>query len=319
MEIRKLIKFGSSSHVLALPHKWLKEHNLNKGDMVYISRNNNNELVISPELKKEIEEIKKTTINIDGKSSRRISREILIAYINGFNIIDIIGKELNIKAKKVKDFIHRLIGLEVLEQTSQKIVAKQLVSTINIKEFSILNKFLMQADRIIQSMFNDTRDIIIDTKQNSRIINYKHIFQRDEDVNRLIFLIFKAVRYMGSKQIETKKLVNFWLLADLIEEIGDAIKRIARLFIKLRLNKQERSDLYNLFNEIKENYVLAFKSVMKEDINMALVQAEEKEKLMCNCNKILRKHKKQEFPLIIEKFKSLIDKIRDLRRIIYLL
>src|SRR3989344_3681096 len=47
-EPRKIIKFGNSSHVISLPSSWVKENNLSKGDIVFIEKNGNNELIILP-------------------------------------------------------------------------------------------------------------------------------------------------------------------------------------------------------------------------------------------------------------------------------
>ena len=46
-KFRKIIKFGTSSFVLSLPIDWTKKNNLGKGDLVSISENVNNELVLS--------------------------------------------------------------------------------------------------------------------------------------------------------------------------------------------------------------------------------------------------------------------------------
>ena len=41
MEFRKLIKFGKSSFVISLPKKWLEKNKLKKGDLLYVSENEN--------------------------------------------------------------------------------------------------------------------------------------------------------------------------------------------------------------------------------------------------------------------------------------
>jgi len=51
MNIRKLVKSGSTSHTIALPKDWLTKNNLKKGDMLYI-KEENNEINISSEEKK---------------------------------------------------------------------------------------------------------------------------------------------------------------------------------------------------------------------------------------------------------------------------
>src|SRR3989344_1490978 len=101
MEKRKLIKFGSSSHVLSIPNYWLKKHKLKKGDLLYFEENKNGELILFPELVGE-ESLKKITIKAENKSLERLGREVLSAYINNFNVIIIIGSNLNAIMKDIR-------------------------------------------------------------------------------------------------------------------------------------------------------------------------------------------------------------------------
>jgi len=83
-EPRKIIKFGNSSHVISLPSSWVKENNLSKGDIVFIEKNGNNELIILPS-KDDMsysEKERKIIISVDGKDPETLRREITSAYIN---------------------------------------------------------------------------------------------------------------------------------------------------------------------------------------------------------------------------------------------
>ena len=53
METRKLIKFGGSSHIIAIPNAWIKKNSLGKGDTIYIEENGNNELILHPSIKEQ--------------------------------------------------------------------------------------------------------------------------------------------------------------------------------------------------------------------------------------------------------------------------
>ena len=94
MEYRKLIKFGNSSHIISLPNSWVKKNKLRKGDLIYYTENGNNELVLNPKLKDEKQGVTEIMIDITNKNLNEMRREIHSAYINNFNTINIIGKDL---------------------------------------------------------------------------------------------------------------------------------------------------------------------------------------------------------------------------------
>ena len=91
MEYRKLIKFGNSSHVISIPNNWVKKNKLKKGDLIYFEENGKGELILNSELKKEEHQLKEITINVNNKEASTIQREIMNAYINDIDIINIIG------------------------------------------------------------------------------------------------------------------------------------------------------------------------------------------------------------------------------------
>jgi bifunctional DNA-binding transcriptional regulator/antitoxin component of YhaV-PrlF toxin-antitoxin module len=51
-EVRRLIKFGDSSHVVSIPKDWIEKNNLQKGDLIFLDENEFGQLLISPDQKK---------------------------------------------------------------------------------------------------------------------------------------------------------------------------------------------------------------------------------------------------------------------------
>ena len=82
---RKLIKHGLSSLTVALPMKWLKDHDLKKGESINIAQEGNN-LVLSTE---EALKIEKVSIDVT-----KLDRTSLLLYLQslyrfGYNEIEI--------------------------------------------------------------------------------------------------------------------------------------------------------------------------------------------------------------------------------------
>ena len=114
MEYRKLIKFGNSSHIISLPNNWVKKNKLKKGDLIYLEENGNNELVLNSEIKKERIEPKEIVIDLANKDNDEIKREIHSAYINNFNTINLVGRNLNTKEIMIRKIISNT-KLRILE------------------------------------------------------------------------------------------------------------------------------------------------------------------------------------------------------------
>src|SRR3989344_2437396 len=133
MEYRKIISFGKSSFVVSLPKTWVRQNKLHKGDLIYFDEQNN-DLLLQPK-KDERETLEKEIIiSIDGKDIRRVQRETIAAYIQNYKTIILQGDEVKEKAKILQSFIQNLVALEILEQDSKKIVAKDF---LNINDISL--------------------------------------------------------------------------------------------------------------------------------------------------------------------------------------
>ena len=74
-----------------MPKSWVIQNKLKKGDLVYLE-GKDNDLILSPRKENENIEEKSITILVDGKSLRRIQREIISAYIKDYNekILDLV-------------------------------------------------------------------------------------------------------------------------------------------------------------------------------------------------------------------------------------
>jgi phosphate uptake regulator len=266
MQIRKLVKAGAVSHTVSLPKSWIAKNHLKKGDLVYIRENSDNELLITPEIKEKRPIIKEINIHIVNKEFDTIQREITSAYVNNYATINIIDKELYKKIKEIRKILHNFIAMEITEQTSTKIVVKDL---LNINEVSI-EKTIRRMDIIIRSMLQDL-GLAIDSDDMR-----KSIYYRDFDINKLYFLIYKLIKkalhnpdinnYLNIS--DTEQFLSIWYLTLNLENIADSIKNICLLFKEAKrqhiLNKMK-----NIYSELENTYLNAMNSYYKNDKNLA--------------------------------------------------
>src|SRR3989344_5728031 len=292
MEQRRLIKFGSSSHVLSLPSYWLKKNRLGKGDFLYLNESNNGDLIISNDLKKE-RHLKDITISANNKQIERLSREILAAYINNYDTIKIIGNDLSSVMKDLRRILHSFVALEIIEEDNHKIVAKD---------------FLIMSD-MKKCVHEDCSD---------------SIYQRDFDVNRFSFLLLRVIN--GAVEdpnvarllnVKSSELMMIRLLSVNLEDVGDEIKRVSRFLSSQGLDNKIKKSLLLLFSDVENSYLNIMKAYYTKDVELAFSVDFWKDEFVEKCNKLYDKYHVGGFARILERLKKMSSGISNLAWVIY--
>lgn len=265
IDFRKIIGFGNGGYVVSLPRRWIKKNKLKKGDLLSIGEDSD-ELTFSISAKEQKKEEKEVTIETEGKELDRIETEIVSAYLNNCTTIRIISKNLLTNVVEIKDTLRNLAGLEIMEQTSTRIVARDL---ININDISIEN-LIRRMDLIIRGMIDDCFKCIYGGD------HYESIFQRDVDVNRLFYLVTRviknALKNPGVARGFNKdpyQLSADELIAIRLEKIADRQKRIARYLRGTRMKESTVKELDRLCQDIKKAYYDVMKAYYTDNKNTA--------------------------------------------------
>ena len=154
-----------------------------EGDTVTVEEGSD-DLVLYAGEKEAKKEEKSILINTENKNLDRIKAEIVSAYLNNYNTIEIFSENLENDATIIKNVLRNLSGMEIIEQTGKRIVAKDLIDVSSISIQSIVRRM----DVITRAMIDDT--ILCMTGKCSP----KNIAHRDEDVNRLYYLGFRWLK-----------------------------------------------------------------------------------------------------------------------------
>ncbi len=314
MEYRKLIKFGNSSHIISLPTNWIRKNKLKKGDLIYFEENGNNELVLNSEIKKERIEPKEIVIDLFNKDNDEIKREIHSAYINNFNTINLTGRNLNEKEVLIRKIISNLMALEIVEHSENKIMLKDFLDMDKI----FIENMIRKIDILIRAILYDFKSV-----DNSE--KFEAIYRKDYDVNKLTFLVYRAVKYIinnpsaiKDNKFDTWKLMNYWQLADRLERIGDEAKRVARALMKINLDSKEFKKLVDLLNRIEAFYGGVMNAYHKSDVQALYKILKLKDDLIKDCDNYFNLYKRKDLvPSIIDKLKDMIDHIRTIARLLY--
>ncbi len=276
MEFRKLISFGKNSYVVSVPKEWVKKNKLNKGDTVYINENLDGLQINAKEREKTTEQIRVIMINTKGKGIDQIQTEIISSYLAGYSVIEIRGENIAKDATKIKTILKELAGMELVEETTTKIVAKDLM---NIEELSI-KVLIRRTDLIVRGMIDDLIKSIDEDQ-------YESIFQRDIEVNRLVYLTKRAIRFAADNRKIREKfqkrvidLIKDWKIIGYLEALGDNTKRIARALTEVKLTSKCKKNLESLILLLKSRYLDVMKSYHTKDLNIALrIELESKKRL----------------------------------------
>jgi phosphate uptake regulator len=309
MDSRKIIAFGNSSYVISLPKSWIKENRLNKGDNIFIEEKDG-QLAISAGQKEEVKELKSIAINIDKKDRLLIRTEIVSAYLNNHDIIEIRGESIKDEAKEIKEILFSLSGIEIIEETSTKIVVKDL---LDMREISI-KTLVRRIDNIIRSMIDDSI-LSIETPM------YKSIEDRDMEVNRLVFLSHRVLRKMMEHQQLAKKfnissieLLQNWVIVTKLEKIGDQTKRIARHLERVKVKKDNKQQIEDIYIGLKKEYLDVMKAYYTNNKEMAFNVEIKKADVIKLCKDFSKEDLKLETSKVIEHFKSMYTSIQNIAR-----
>ncbi len=260
IDLRKIVSFGKGSYIVSMPKKWIEKNKLKKGDLVALN-DNGVELVLSPNASEQKPDAKEIEIDAKGKDLERLSTEIVTSYLNCYDSITIIFEKSN-DARKIKDILRNLSGMEIMEQTSTKIVAKNLIST---SEISIKN-IIRRMDVITKAMIDDV--VLCYRGQDLS----ESIHHRDSDINRIYFLSYRVIKNaMKNPRIAKLFETDSWelhsdsLMIMRLEKIADRQKRISRFLISAHLDRKTLAELDSIHTSMAEAYNEVMKSFYSKD------------------------------------------------------
>ncbi len=326
LDVRKLIGFGKGSFIVSMPKSWVEKNNLKKGDLISLS-DDGVELVLSAS--QEAKKLDSKEIDIDARSKdlEVLKAEIVSSYLNVFDTINILFDNNSRDVTRIKDILRNLSGLEIMEQTSTRIVAKNL---INIGEISTSN-IIRRMDIITKAMMEDS---MLCCRGNC---NYESIHNRDVDVNRLYFLgyrviknAFKNPRIAKALETDSWKLHSENQMIVKIETIADRQKRIARYLCTADLDRATLEELEKIYSQVADSYNEVMKSYYNKDIEAAIqIEVTNRDRTSA-CDKLLERYTNSHLSLksktansnlvavakIVENLKATCVEIRNVARIV---
>ncbi len=253
MELRKIQMTRGGTFFVTLPKEWALRHGINRGSIVASLVTSDGKLIIDPKYN-----VEPAPRSINIKPGPFLSREIISKYLLGYDIISIEAKDRITPEQReiIKQTSSRLIGLEIIEEDYSRIVMQCLL------EPSVLSpdKILRREHLITSGMFKDATVALLERDTSLA----KNVIARDNEVDRLYFLLVRVLRTIVQNPSLGQKLnlhpiscLDYRLTASLVESIADQSSQIAEHVIKLKnliLAEEVSKALYNLYRIVHEAY-----------------------------------------------------------------
>lgn len=259
MEIRRLQQMGGATLLVSIPKDWARSTSLKKGSVVSLEESSDGGLLLYPVREQENERPEKE-IEITNPSrfgAGKVPSEITAAYLLGYDLIRIRG-EHRISPKDRESIIaaiKRLIGLEIVEEDAKTITSQFLVDNAAVEP----SKIFKRINAIVRAMVSDSLRHL--TSEDSA--PFQSIAQRDDEVDRLHFLLVRLIRSSvrdrraaGKFGLTAIDCLDYRVAANSLETAGDyavelsnSVSKIGSTDLKLRNQVEEITELLDRMQE----------------------------------------------------------------------
>ncbi|MEM4736778.1 MAG: phosphate uptake regulator PhoU [Nitrososphaeria archaeon] len=244
MEGRKIQKVGYSTMAVSLPTKWVKQNNIKPGDIVFLVQEKDGALKVLPSHKAQREESEEFIIYADAcKEQGMLKRIIIGSYLLGHDVIRITSSNRIEKTHidEVREVIPKLIGLGILEETSNSILLQCSIDPSKFKLDMLIRRLSIISATILsetmQSLFENNKSLA------------EEAISREEGANTIYFLAVRLLILAQAKpeiaeQIGIEDIVLIpatRLILQCLELIADYSQDIAKKVILLQSNEKTLS------------------------------------------------------------------------------
>ena len=262
---RNVVQQGQTSLLVSLPIKWARQYNINKGDELELTEQNNSLLISTSNPVKETN-VEITLLNSD---KNYIWRILSPTYVSGYDEIKLNFKEpsfLNVIDEIMRD---NMVSFEILKQEKTYCIIKN-ISTEGKENFnSILRRIFLNLKRTFE-LFEDY--LLLKEDNLSLILNLERTNNRHTYYLR---------RLLNKGNYDKQNKIGFmFTLIFLLEQLANEFKFLI-WYLQNNSKKKINSDLIDIFKKMKLSfsniYNLHYKFSDKEahDIIMNNIRVEE--------------------------------------------
>ncbi len=220
---------GGSTYTVSIPKTWATDNGVEAGTEIEFHPDGDS-LFLTP--RSEAERTR-GTLDVSNLTDRALTRAVTTMYVSGFDVIELEGAEITTEQRStVRESVQSLVGLEVLEETRDRVVIRDLLDS---SELSIHNA-VTRMRLISLSMLEDAITAL--SEHDHDIAN--DVISRDDDLDRLWLVVSrifrstlrtpKAAEELG---LPREECFDYHSSARQLERIGDHATKIAHLTLNI--------------------------------------------------------------------------------------
>jgi phosphate uptake regulator len=230
METRKVQVTGGSTYTVSLPKEWATDNDVSAGSVVEF-HSESDLLLLSPQREEDRIE---GSMDITGvEEEHELTRAVMTMYVSGFDVIRLETARITATQRRViRDATQGLVGLEVIEETSDRVVLQDLLDSSELSVHNAITRMrlvsLTMLSDAIEALVTDDDELAHDVKE------------RDDDVDRLWYMVSRVFRTVLRNPTAANEIgfpretcFDFQSSARQLERIADHATKIADLALEV--------------------------------------------------------------------------------------
>ncbi len=276
MEPRRIQKVGYSTLSVSIPMNWAKKMSIKKGDIVFLSEDNDGALRIAPEPSK-VEDTSVYVVNVDKCDNTKVLGRVMVAnYVLGRNLIRVESSRrlMREQIESIREVTQRLLGIGIIEESDRHLL---LQCSIDPKNFPI-DTVIKRLYTITSIMFKETIDSLID----GDLELAKDAIAREYEADTIFWLIARLLASAQQSRLVSENIgittpmdiIQQNIIAWYLEMVGDRLQAIASNIIKL--NSSRKGTDSELIERLSQMALISFtmfdkavKSMLEKDVKVA--------------------------------------------------
>ncbi|MCI4335761.1 MAG: phosphate uptake regulator PhoU [Thermoplasmata archaeon] len=225
---RRIQKTGGSTYIVSLPKTWVVQRGLHAGDVLLFTPRPDGSLTVYAEEGERVETNRRVVQVSNDMESEHLFRILVAEYIAGAALLEIRteGRMSPHTRDVVRSFTQRMIGPEILEETSESVVVQDVVGTNPLPIPSVIRRM----HQMVRAMQTDAMAAL--HAQDPSIA--RDVVERDWEVDRLHWFVEKQVttalrdaRTLTAVGLTLPECATYLLASRTLERIADHAVRIA--------------------------------------------------------------------------------------------
>ena len=230
METRKVQVTGGSTYTVSLPKDWATDNDVSAGSVVEF-HDEEDLLVLTPQ---DEDEHTVGTLDIAELSDAdELTRAVMTMYVSGFDVIRLESSRITAAQRRtIRDATQRLVGLEVIEETGERVVLQDLLDSAELSVNNAITRMrlvsLAMLEDAVEALLEDDDDLAQD------------VIERDDDVDRLWYMVSRVFRTVLRNPTSANEIgfpretvFDYQSAARQLERIADHSTKIARIALEV--------------------------------------------------------------------------------------